>query len=158
MSTEHEASPRRSSFELGTDGPTTVLVAVDGSQSAERAMAYAAGLARRNKARLVAVYVRKTPVALTGDAYAAAGANAAQDAIEAGLRAGLRDALSSWGVDADFVVCSGGDPVHALAEIAQRFRADAIVVGSATSFLHRIVGSLPSGLIRKGQCPVTVVP
>ena len=157
MSTEHDASPQRSSFELGTDGPTTILVAVDGSQSAERAMAYAAGLARRNKARLVAVYVRKMPVAIAGDAYATAGASAALDAIESELRAGMKKELSPWGVDADFVVCSG-DPVHALADIAKRYRADAIVVGSSTNFLHRIVGSLPASLIRKGQCPVTVVP
>ena len=157
MGTEHDASPQRSSFELGTDGPTTILVAVDGSQSAERAMAYAAGLARRNKARLVAVYVRKMPVALAGDAYATAGASAALDAIESELRAGMKKELSPWGVNADFVVCSG-DPVHALADIAKRYRADAIVVGSSTNFLHRIVGSLPASLIRKGQCPVTVIP
>ena len=157
MGTEHDASPQRSSFELGTDGPTTILVAVDGSQSAERAMAYAAGLARRNKARLVAVYVRKMPVALAGDAYATAGASAALDAIESELRAGMKRELSPWGVNADFVVCSG-DPVHALADIAKRYRADTIVVGSSTNFLHRMVGSLPASLILKVQCPVTVVP
>lgn len=120
-------------------------------------MAYAAGLARRNKARLVAVYVRKMPVALTGDAYVAAGATAAQDAIESELRAGMEKELRTWGMGAEFIVCSG-DPVQALAEIAKRYRAEAIVVGSSTSFVHRVLGSLPFGLIRKGQCPVTVVP
>ena len=157
MSTEHEASPQRSSFELGTDGPRTVLVAVDGTQGAGRAMAYAAGLARRNRAHLVAVYVRKLPVAVAGDAYVAAASNAAQDDIEAELRAEMQRELSCWGIGAEFVVCSG-DPVQALAEIAKRYRADAVVVGSSTSFLHRVLGSLSSGLIRKGQCPVTVVP
>jgi nucleotide-binding universal stress UspA family protein len=44
------------SFELGTDGPS-IVVGVDGSRTSRRAGAYAAGLARRQHARLVAVYV-----------------------------------------------------------------------------------------------------
>ena len=45
-------------FELGTDGPTVILVGVDESVTASRAGAYAAGLARRQGARVVAVYVQ----------------------------------------------------------------------------------------------------
>ena len=45
-------------FELGTDGPTVILTGVDGSRTSLRAGAYAAGLARRQGARLVVVYVR----------------------------------------------------------------------------------------------------
>ena len=44
-------------FELGTDGPTAILAGIDGSTTSLRAGAYAAGLARRQRARLVAVYV-----------------------------------------------------------------------------------------------------
>src|ERR1700730_13390982 len=44
-------------FELGTDGPSVILVGVDESVTAWRAGAYAAGLARRQGARVVAVYV-----------------------------------------------------------------------------------------------------
>ncbi len=44
-------------FELGTDGPSLILVAVDGSDTSMRAGAYAAGLARRQGSRVVAVYV-----------------------------------------------------------------------------------------------------
>ena len=44
-------------FELGTDGPSAILVGVDDSVTGLRAAAYTAGLARRQRARVIAVYV-----------------------------------------------------------------------------------------------------
>jgi hypothetical protein len=44
-------------FERGTDGPLLILAGVDGSPTAMRASSYAAGLARRQRSRLVFVYV-----------------------------------------------------------------------------------------------------
>ena len=50
-------------FELGTDGPSLIMVGVDGSRTSLRAAAYAAGLARRQHCRLLAVYVGRGPPA-----------------------------------------------------------------------------------------------
>ena len=58
---------------MGTDGPMVILVGIDDSVTSLRAGAYAVGLARRQGARLVCVYVEQ-PSALYG---AAAGAGAA---------------------------------------------------------------------------------
>jgi hypothetical protein len=43
---------------VGPEGPTVVLIGLDVSRTSLRAGAYAAGLARRQHARLVAVYAR----------------------------------------------------------------------------------------------------
>ena len=57
-------------FELGTDGPKVILVGIDDSVTSLRAGAYAAGLARRQGARLVCVYVEQLS-AMYGAASAA---------------------------------------------------------------------------------------
>src|SRR5450432_1709882 len=47
--------------EQGGDGPATILVAVDGSETSLWAAAYAAGMARRQHGTLVCLYVRTIP-------------------------------------------------------------------------------------------------
>jgi nucleotide-binding universal stress UspA family protein len=144
-------------FELGTDGPTSIVVGVDGSPTSLRAAAYATGLARRQHARLVAVYVRPLVPTLAGlsmDTAGAAAAYRAQDDVEAGLRATV-EGLST--VPALFVVRTG-DPFGQLCALATEIAADALVVGASVGRGHRIVGSLATRLIRTGRWPVTVVP
>src|SRR5207237_6990497 len=98
-------------FELGTDGPKVILVGVDDSVTSLRAGAYAAGLARRQGARLVCVYVER-PSAMYG---AAAGAGAAaiaaqQEALEetgASLRREAEEGAARLGVSLTFVIARG---------------------------------------------------
>lgn len=155
-----EPLPRTGTFELGSDGPTAIVVGVDGSQTSMRALAYAAGLARRQHSRLVAVYVRSFAPSVfafadrTGTASQAA--RQAQDDVEAQLGA-LFEESPDWGVDATLVVRCG-DPLAHLAQVAEKVRADAVIVGSSTSIGHRISGSLAVRLVRAGRWPVTVVP
>lgn len=77
-------------FELGTDGPLVILVGIDGSETSMRAGAYAAGLARRQGAKLVLAYFR--PV---GSGNPQAGAAIAQLGLEnaADLERQIRDAV-----------------------------------------------------------------
>jgi nucleotide-binding universal stress UspA family protein len=148
-------------FELGTDGPMVILVGVDDSVTSLRAGAYAAGLARRQGARLVVVYVEQ-PSAMYG---AAAGAGAAAIAEQkrafsetaADLRRRIEEAGAERGVPITFIVAVG-DPYHELRRVADEVRADAVVVGASAKAGHRLVGSLAVRLVKAGRWPVTVVP
>jgi nucleotide-binding universal stress UspA family protein len=146
-------------FELGTDGPRVILVGVDGSVTSLRAGAYAAGLARRQRARLVAVYVARLPASYGGPAAAAAAAEElrALDETAAGLRKQAEDGATRLGVPLEFVVARG-DPYTELRRIAGEIRADAVVVGASAKAGHRWVGSLAVRLVKAGRWPVTVVP
>lgn len=148
--------------ELGTDGPGAIVVGVDGTPTSLRALAYAAGLARRQHAELVAVYVRsplRTPVAMAGwvDAGIVAAETQAQQDAEAEIWAQITDDANTWGTGARVVVRSG-NPLRELRKVAEQTGADTIIVGASASLGHRLFGSLGLRLLRCKPCPVTIVP
>jgi hypothetical protein len=70
----------------------------------------------------------------------------------------LRDQAAAAGVDNDFVVCDLGAS-RLLSTIADRVRAGLVVIGSSTSFLHKVAGlTLARRLTRSRHWPVTIVP
>jgi nucleotide-binding universal stress UspA family protein len=149
------------SFELGTDGPSAIVVGIDGSATSMRAGAYAAGLARRQQARLVAVYVGSaSPMCITEPSAAAVVRIARSEAFAqtaADLRQEAERAAREHGISITFVAARG-DSLAELHRIAREIRADAIVVGASTKAGHRLAGSLAVRLVRASRWPVTVVP
>jgi nucleotide-binding universal stress UspA family protein len=148
--------------ELGTDGPGAIVVGVDGSPTSLRALAYAAGLARRQQAQLICVYVRqplRTPVAMSGwvDAGIVAAEAQAQSDAEKEVWAQIADDATTWGTSARVIVCHG-NPLTELRKVAQQAGADTIIVGASRSLAHRLFGSLGNRLLRRKPCPVTIVP
>ena len=151
-------------FEPGTDGPSAIMVGIDGSTASLRAGAYAAGLARRQGARLIAVYVGSRsampviPVTDLGAAAALAVAHAQDfEQLAAGLRREAEKAAQEHGISMTFVA-TRGDRFAELGRIAAESCADAIVVGASAKAGHRLVGSLAVRLVRASRWPVTVVP
>jgi nucleotide-binding universal stress UspA family protein len=144
-------------FELGTDGPRALLVAVDGSVTSLRAAAYAAGQARRQGCRLIVVYVQ-TVGGLSGmSAMAVQAAREGGEETAEELRALVRRQAAERGIEAEFVTRSG-DPLTEIAALADAERADGVLVGASERLGHRLVGSLAVRLVRAGRWPVTVVP
>ena len=145
-------------FELGTDGPKSILVAVDGSETSMRAAAYAAGLARRQRSELIVVYVHTAaggmaamrPESLVGMAQTDA------ETVEQ-LRQAITANAERVGVSVRLVE-RHGDPLTEIGKLADELRVDAVIVGASTRVNHRFVGALGVHLVRLAHWPVTVVP
>jgi nucleotide-binding universal stress UspA family protein len=145
---------------LATDGPSVILAAVDDSVTALRAAAYAVGLARRQHARLVAVYVQPAASLVMASAHgapimAAERALHGQVARELAQQTGAK--ASEFGIPLQFIAASG-DAYREITRVAAEIRPDAVVVGASLRAGHRLMGSLAVRLVRAGRWPVTVVP
>jgi nucleotide-binding universal stress UspA family protein len=140
-------------FEVGTDGPDRILVAIDGSDTSLRAAAYGVGLARRQGASVRVVYVSTLPASA---AWVGADADTGQE-VAAELGRLVTDGLARTGVPGSFVH-RRGDPYTEIVRVADEMRAEAIVVGASTQASHRVVGSLAGRLVKHAKWPVVVVP
>jgi nucleotide-binding universal stress UspA family protein len=144
-------------FEFGDDGPRVIVVGVDGSPTSLRAGAYAAGSARRQGARLVAVHVATTPALALLAPSRPWSVEEMLTAVTDEIRQQVAAGAAYVGVPVEFVALRG-DPYVELCRVADETRADAVVVGASTQVGHRLMGSLAVRLVRAGRWPVTVVP
>lgn len=144
-------------FEIGTDGPSLILVAIDGSETSMRAGAYAGGLARRQGARMVCLYVAQIS-GMAASVPAAVGALIQMhDSVARELREAIASRAEGLGVEVTFVE-RRGDPYTEIVRLADELRVDAVVVGASTQSGHRFIGSLALRLVRDARWPITVVP
>jgi nucleotide-binding universal stress UspA family protein len=142
-------------FELGCDGPTTLVVGVDGSETATRALYYALGLARRQHSCVIAVYATTTPAGY--DAALGAAQHQASLEVAAELELKIQALAADYHVKTKFVAVAG-DPVTVLTNIAAAHHADGIVLGASKTIVHKLFGSTALRAVRRCRCPVTVVP
>lgn len=141
-------------FELGRDGPSLLVVGVDGSDTSWHALHYAFGLARRQRGAVLAIFAFTSiaswngtfgPVWYTGEELAGQ------------LGAAVVALSEEHQVAAEFLHVQR-DPVLCLVEVAAARRADAIIVGASKALSHRLLGSKAARTIRRSRCPVIVVP
>lgn len=133
----------------------TIVVGVDGSGHAARALAHAGDLAERTGARIVAVHA----------AHGAAPDPSVQPMARRGRS--LPDLMEDWctplhvrGLDDHESVIAEGDPRTALLQVAEERGADLVVIGSRGlgPVSKLVLGSVASSLIHQSRIPVTVVP
>jgi nucleotide-binding universal stress UspA family protein len=151
LADHHETEP-------GRDGLGRILVGVDGSASSTRATWYAIGLARRERASLVVLFVASIMARFPHDADPNVAAAICQTFDEAAcdLQRSAQMQSAEFGVPTTFIAAHG-DPYTELCRVAARTRPDALVVGAGRKAGSR-TGSLAVRLVKAGRWPVTVVP
>ncbi len=143
-----------------------ILVAVDDSEPARRAVDAAEDLARRYGAHVRVVHVHR-PIAVT---VAAAGVMAlpseldtTEQEVESLDRQAVQeivDRLRAAGIDADGTLVTEAGPVgQAIADLAATHKADLVVTGSRgrSQLGGLVLGSTAYQLIHLAACPVLVV-
>lgn len=135
-----------------------ILVAVDGSAVAERAVEHAARLAQQDRAELVAVHVVPAPPSPVPGELADYYETARREARR--WLANVEAIATRYGRSVRTEVLVGASSVvDALLAFAEDRGADLIVTGTrGTSPSRRIVvGSVASGLVEYARCAVLVV-
>jgi nucleotide-binding universal stress UspA family protein len=134
-----------------------VLVGVDGSTASMRAAVYAAGLARRERCRLVVAYVI-SPGPFEWAVFGSGGVLAQLRAdLSRTVEAEVRAVTDDNPCPVSFV-SRVGRPTDSLAAIADEVRADVVVVGVSRGWRRWFGVSVAAGLVRIGRWPVVVVP
>src|ERR1044072_7672894 len=124
-----------------------------------RAAAYAFGMARRQRNRLIVAFASCQPP-LASLSLAVVGTADVHEATMK-LYAELRDQVSSAADELEVpvtLVKVFGDPYTTLRDTADRCHVDTVVVGASRQAGHRLAGSVATKLIRAGHWPVLVVP
>jgi len=141
-----------------------IMAAIDGSETSKRAFDEAMRFARSQDALLHVVYVVDSPAMLYGvgfydpaelkKAFVEEGALLAREAEESMQAAGVRGDTAI--VDAQG---ANGDVVHALAQEADRWGADLVVLGThgRRGMQRALLGSVAEEFMRVTPVPVLLV-
>jgi nucleotide-binding universal stress UspA family protein len=134
----------------------TVVLALDGSESSDRALECATALAKVHSSSVRVVHVVELTVGRAGGR-----APIDEKEIQAKVEGQVK-ALNAAGVKAELEVDTvpAGGPAHAIAAVADAAKADLIVTGTRghTPVVGMLLGSVPQRLLHLAHCPVLVVP
>ncbi len=140
----------------------TILVPIDFSPASKAVLAEAVTLARACKARLILAHVVPPPSPFMDYGMM----NVDLSELLTTAKDSARQLLAKWkqktaqeGIPLQTVEAVGFPTVQIL-ELAQKFRADYIVLGSHghTAFYDLVIGSTASGVLKHAACAVVIVP
>lgn len=142
-----------------------ILVATDGSDSADRAVDYSADLAKREGAELIIVNVvggYGLPDHLFAEFTEAhqAWLKELLESTSAETLVKARDRAHAGGAGAIRIELRAGNVPGAILDIAREQHADVVVVGKrgASAIERLLIGSVSDKLVRLANLPVIVVP
>ena len=136
----------------------SIVLALDGSEGAKRGIPIAVELAKAGEAKIVIAHVEER-MATKGRAPL----EVDEDEIQAELRAMVKD-FAADGIEASLemgdVMAGGAGTAHAIADIAERSKADLIVTGTRghSPVAGLLVGSVTQRLLHIAKQPILVVP
>jgi nucleotide-binding universal stress UspA family protein len=137
-----------------------ILVAIDFSDCARKALQYALPLAKEHGAAITLIYVVQTP-AYPGGEFG----RLDYVPMEAEMRESGKKALATLiekeicdAVPVDSIITTGA-PAHEITEAAKRIPADLIVISThgRTGLKHVFLGSVAEMVVRHAPCPVLIV-
>ena len=151
---------------MPTTGDLYLVVGYDGSAPATRALDAAAALLRGRDGSIDVVYVPHMPSVDMLSPGAVAGMETTFDEIARDLRAQaseqLRGCEERWRFERgqDMITDITGVLIGAAERIRDAHPGDtvAIVVGSSSQAMHRVVGSVAVSLARRAPVPILIVP
>lgn len=136
-----------------------ILIAVDDERTAAHAASIGAELASLLGAQVALVHSVAIPVS-----YVSRDAAAIQDVIDRAIQDGERllrsihQRVKLPAATADYVEC--GNPAACIVEVARKWPADLIVMGShgRGGVQRMLLGSVAEEVMRHAPCPVLIVP
>lgn len=137
--------------------PSKIVVGVDGSEGADRALVEAAEVAKRDGASVVLCHVVERIVAKGGLAPTRGDEPEIKEDLEK-QAAVLREQGVETDVRLEAVILGG--PARSIADVADEVGADLIVVGTRgrSALGGMILGSVTQKLLHLASCPVLCVP
>jgi len=150
---------------MDNDPFARILVAVDGSSTANAAIAAAVHIAtvQGSAIRFVSVFERAKLIAACSEPYGGIDVGATLDAVEATHAAVIDGALAAaaaGGVRATGTVRDGGDAADEILAEARSWQAGCIVIGTHArhGIARAVLGSCAEATLRGSTCPVLIVP
>ncbi len=139
------------------------LVGIDCSKCSQRALDYAAGLAKANKARLVVVHVIEwSPYSFNTPMENEVRHKRREDELErahAEIVDPVVQDLRGQGIDAEGLI-RHGHAAETINQLAAEVGATNLIIGrkGTSGIKSHLFGSVPSTLVQIAELPVTVVP
>lgn len=136
-----------------------IIVAVDGSEAAEKAFNKSLEIVKRNNARLVLAHVVDSRTFATAEAYDRTLAERAEEYAKELLDSYVENARDAGIKDIVKCIEYGSPKVKIPKAIADNFDADLIICGATgmNAVERFLIGSVSENIVRHSKCDVLVV-
>lgn len=144
--------------------PTDLIVGYDGSEPAERALAWASRTLATRPGTIHVVYVNQSHPAVGLGGLGMAEALEAEDQVAAELQKRVDERLGRSTLSWTYERRDGSVVDQLLAVISERVGSapegveTVVVVGRSAHALHKVAGSVPTGLLHHSPVPVVTIP